>query len=33
LRLRGLNSFDLGFDPANASPLGRLVSFDVTKRW
>ena len=33
LRLRGLNSFDLGFDPANASPLGRLVTFDVTKRW
>lgn len=25
--------FDLGFDPANASPLGRLIALDVTKRW
>jgi outer membrane receptor protein involved in Fe transport len=25
--------FDLGFDPANASPLGRLVTLDLTKRW
>lgn len=25
--------FDLGFDPANASPLGRLLTVDVRKRW
>ncbi len=25
--------FDLGFDPANASPLGRLLTLDLTKRW
>lgn len=25
--------FDLGFDPANASPLGRMLTVDITKRW
>ena len=25
--------YDLGFDPANASPLGRLVSLELTKLW
>jgi outer membrane receptor protein involved in Fe transport len=25
--------YDLGFDPANASPLGRLLAIDVAKRW
>jgi iron complex outermembrane receptor protein len=25
--------FDLGFDPANASPLGRLLTLDLRKRW
>lgn len=25
--------FDLGFDPANASPLGRMLTLDVRKRW
>lgn len=25
--------FELGFDPANASPLGRLVTIDLTKRF
>ncbi len=25
--------FEIGFDPANASPLGRLVSFEIVKRW
>ncbi len=25
--------FDLGFDPANASPLGRVLILDLTKRW
>jgi iron complex outermembrane receptor protein len=25
--------FDLGFDPANGSPLGRLLTIDLTKRW
>lgn len=24
---------DLGFDPANASPLGRLISIELTKTW
>ena len=22
-----------GFDPTNASPLGRFISFEITKRW
>jgi hypothetical protein len=26
-------SSDLGFDPTNASPLGRLISFELIKRW
>lgn len=26
-------SFDLGYDPANASPLGRFISLTVDKRW
>lgn len=30
---RVLGPFDIGFDPANASPLGRLVAFEITKRW
>lgn len=25
--------FDLGFDPASGSPLGRLLTVDLTKRW
>lgn len=25
--------FDLGFDPANASPMGRMVSLELIKRW
>jgi outer membrane receptor protein involved in Fe transport len=25
--------FDLGFDPANASPVGRMLTLDLTKRW
>jgi outer membrane receptor protein involved in Fe transport len=25
--------FDLGFDPTNASPLGRLIAIEVVKRW
>ena len=29
----GTNEFDLGFDPANASPLGRLLTVDVRKHW
>jgi outer membrane receptor protein involved in Fe transport len=24
---------DIGFDPANASPLGRLLSIELTKTW
>ena len=28
------NSFEsLGYDPANADPLGRFVSFNITKKW
>jgi outer membrane receptor protein involved in Fe transport len=27
------SSFDLGFDPTNASPLGRLVSLQARIRW
>lgn len=30
---RGLGYYDLGFDSTNASVLGRLVSFDLTKHW
>jgi iron complex outermembrane receptor protein len=30
---RGTGYYDLGFDSTNASPLGRLVTFDLTKRW
>jgi iron complex outermembrane receptor protein len=42
LMLSGLNLFDaappfvdreLGYDPANAEPLGRIVSFYVRKDW
>lgn len=34
LRIRPvLGTYDLGFDPANASPLGRLLTLDLTKRW
>jgi outer membrane receptor protein involved in Fe transport len=29
----GTPVFDMGFDPANASPLGRLVSLQLTKTW
>jgi outer membrane receptor protein involved in Fe transport len=33
-RTRLIDEFrDLGFDPTNANPLGRLVTFEVTKRW
>jgi iron complex outermembrane receptor protein len=42
LMLSGLNVFDaappfvdreFGYDPANAEPLGRIVSFYVRKNW
>jgi iron complex outermembrane receptor protein len=25
--------YDLGFDPANANPLGRVIAIDVTRKW
>ena len=25
--------YDLGFDPTNGSPLGRLITLDLMKRW
>ena len=25
--------YDLGFDPANATALGRVLTLDLTKRW
>ena len=28
-----LGPFSVGFDPDNASPLGRVVSLTVTKKW
>jgi iron complex outermembrane receptor protein len=33
LRVRAAGNYDQGFDTANASPLGRLLSLDLTKRW
>ena len=27
------SAFDLGFDPINADPLGRLITLEFTKRW
>lgn len=32
-RIRSLGFYDLGFDAANASPLGRQVSLGLSKRW
>lgn len=29
----GVPSFDLGFDPTNASPLGRFIALEFTKTW
>jgi hypothetical protein len=28
-----ISPFDVGFDPANANPMGRLVSVELTKFW
>ncbi len=27
------NAFEIGFDPSNANPLGRLVAIEISKRW
>lgn len=32
-RVEGLANQTLGYDPSNASPLGRSILFEVTKRW
>ncbi|WP_129776897.1 TonB-dependent receptor [Peristeroidobacter soli] len=31
--ISGVSTFDVGYDPANASPIGRLIAIEFTKAW